>query len=61
MFIHCTAAIRVGGFWMIRRVMRDGFTIDAALAEARKVGLNDAPHLEDFARRYIASHKPAAK
>jgi len=61
MFIHCTAAIRVGGFWMIRRVMRDGFTVDAALTEARKVGLNDAPHIEDFARRYIASHKPAAK
>ena len=24
MFIHCTAAIRVGAFWMIRRAMRDG-------------------------------------
>ena len=23
-FIHCTAAIRVGAFWMIRRVLRDG-------------------------------------
>ena len=27
MFIHCTAAIRVGAFWMIRRVLRDGMTI----------------------------------
>ena len=59
MFIHCTAAIRVGAFWMVRRVMRDGFTIDAALAEARKVGLVEAPHLEEFARRYIATHQPA--
>lgn len=59
MFIHCTAAIRVGGFWMIRRVMRDGFTIDAALAEAKKVGLVEAPHLEEFARHYIATHQPA--
>ncbi len=25
-FIHCTAAIRVGAFWMVRRVMRDGWT-----------------------------------
>jgi uncharacterized protein (TIGR01244 family) len=56
MFIHCTAAIRVGAFWMIRRVVRDGMTPDAALEEARKVGLANAPHLEEFARKYIASH-----
>ncbi|HEY0727642.1 MAG TPA: sulfur transferase domain-containing protein, partial [Pyrinomonadaceae bacterium] len=24
-FIHCTAAIRVGAFWLIRRVVRDGW------------------------------------
>jgi protein tyrosine phosphatase (PTP) superfamily phosphohydrolase (DUF442 family) len=53
MFIHCTAAIRVGAFWLIRRVLRDGMTFDAALEEARKVGLRDAPHLEQFARGYI--------
>jgi uncharacterized protein (TIGR01244 family) len=57
MFIHCTAAIRVGAFWMIRRVLRDGMSIDAALEEARKVGFKDAPHLEQFARAYIASHQ----
>ena len=56
MFIHCTAAIRVGAFWMIRRAVRDGLTADAALEEARKVGLVGAPHLEEFARKYIASH-----
>jgi uncharacterized protein (TIGR01244 family) len=58
MFIHCTAAIRVGAFWMIRRVLRDGMTFEAALEEAAKVGLKDAPHLVEFARTYIASHKP---
>ena len=57
MFIHCTAAVRVGAFWMIRRVLRDGMTVDAALEEARRVGLRDAPHLEEFAKRYIAAHK----
>ena len=57
MFIHCTAAIRVGAFWMIRRVLRDGMTTDAALEEARKVGMRDAPHLEQFARTYIAAHQ----
>jgi uncharacterized protein (TIGR01244 family) len=57
MFIHCTAAIRVGAFWMIRRVLRDGMAIDAALEEAKKVGLREAPHLDQFVRAYIASHK----
>ena len=57
MFIHCTAAIRVGGFWMIRRVLRDGMSEEAALEEAKKVGLANAPHLEEFARKYIAGHK----
>ncbi|HJR58925.1 MAG TPA: protein tyrosine phosphatase family protein [Vicinamibacterales bacterium] len=56
MFIHCTAAIRVGGFWLIRRVVRDGMTWEAALEEARKVGLVNAPHLEEFAKQYLARH-----
>jgi protein tyrosine phosphatase (PTP) superfamily phosphohydrolase (DUF442 family) len=57
MFIHCTAAIRVGAFWAIRRAVRDGLSPDAALEEGRKVGLANAPHLEEFARKYIAAHK----
>jgi uncharacterized protein (TIGR01244 family) len=54
MLIHCTAAIRVGTFWMIRRIVRDGMSYDDALAEARKVGLVNAPHLEEFAKAYLA-------
>ena len=54
MFIHCTAAIRVGAFWLIRRVVRDGWSWDRALEEAQKVGLTNAPHLEEFAKAYIA-------
>lgn len=57
MFVHCTAAIRVGAFWLIRRVVRDGLTWDAALEEARKVGLVNAPHLEEFAKAYISRHQ----
>jgi uncharacterized protein (TIGR01244 family) len=57
MFVHCTAAIRVGAFWLIRRVVRDGLTWDAALEEARKVGLQNAPHLEEFARSYLSARK----
>jgi uncharacterized protein (TIGR01244 family) len=57
MFIHCTAAIRVGAFWLIRRVVRDNWTWDAAIEEARKVGLTQSPHLEEFARHYIATRR----
>jgi protein tyrosine phosphatase (PTP) superfamily phosphohydrolase (DUF442 family) len=56
-FVHCTAAVRVGAFWMIRRVLRDGFTIEAAEAEAAKVGLVNSPHLNEFAKNYIAKAK----
>jgi protein tyrosine phosphatase (PTP) superfamily phosphohydrolase (DUF442 family)/YHS domain-containing protein len=59
-FIHCTAAIRVGAFWMIRRVLRDGLSVADAEKEAEKVGLRNAPHLTEFARNYIAKHKPEA-
>jgi uncharacterized protein (TIGR01244 family) len=56
-FIHCTAAVRVGAFWMIRRVLRDGWTVEAAEEEAKKVGLREAPHLNEFARNYIEKHR----
>jgi protein tyrosine phosphatase (PTP) superfamily phosphohydrolase (DUF442 family) len=56
-FIHCTAAIRVGAFWMIRRVLRDGWTIKDAEAEAEKIGLHNSPHLNEFARKYIGKYQ----
>jgi uncharacterized protein (TIGR01244 family) len=58
MFIHCTAAIRVGAFWAIRRAERDGLSVDAAIEDGKKVGLTNAPHLEDFIRKYVAAHPP---
>ena len=56
-FIHCAGAIRVGAFWLIRRVLRDGWTVEKAEAEAEKIGLKNAPHLNQFARGYIERHK----
>ena len=56
-FIHCTAAIRVGAFWMIRRVLRDGWAVEAAEEEAKKVGLREAPHLTEFAKAYIEKYR----
>jgi protein tyrosine phosphatase (PTP) superfamily phosphohydrolase (DUF442 family) len=55
-FIHCGSANRVGGFFMIRRVLRDGMTFDAAKAEAQKIGLRSA-QLEEFAKQYVEKHK----
>jgi outer membrane protein assembly factor BamB/protein tyrosine phosphatase (PTP) superfamily phosphohydrolase (DUF442 family) len=59
-FIHCTAAIRVGAFWMIRRVLRDNWKVEDAEAEAVKVGLRESPHWLEFARKYIETHRKGA-
>ena len=56
-FIHCAGAIRVGAFWMIRRVLRDGWTVEEAEKEAEKIGLRESPHLNEFARRYVEKHR----
>src|SRR5215510_5029525 len=56
-FIHCTAAIRVGAFWLIKRVIQDGWTFENAEQEAQKVGLRNAPHLTEFAKVYVEKHR----
>lgn len=56
-FIHCASARRVGAFWMIRRVLRDGWPVERAQEEAEKIGLREAPHLNEFARAYIEKHR----
>ena len=56
-FIHCAAGIRAGAFWMIRRVLRDGWTVERAEQEAEKIGLRESPHLNEFARKYIEQHR----
>jgi len=55
-FIHCTKGVRVAAFWMIRRVLVDGWKIENAEAEAQKIGLRN-PILLEFARNYIARHR----
>jgi protein tyrosine phosphatase (PTP) superfamily phosphohydrolase (DUF442 family) len=56
-FFHCAAGIRAGAFWMIRRVLRDGWTVEKAEQEAEKIGLRESPHLKEFARKYIEKHR----
>lgn len=55
-FIHCGSANRVGGVWMIKRVLQDGWTVERAKEEAQAIGLRD-PQLEAFATTYIAEHR----
>jgi uncharacterized protein (TIGR01244 family) len=55
-YIHCAAASRVGAVWLIKRVLVDGWDVDRATAEARKIGLRSV-QLEQFARDYIAAHR----
>jgi uncharacterized protein (TIGR01244 family) len=56
-FIHCAVGARVGAFWMIRRVLRDGWAFDKALEEANRIGLRSQSKLVDFAKDYIEKKK----
>jgi uncharacterized protein (TIGR01244 family) len=60
MLIHCGSANRVGGFWMIYRVLEQGWTPEKALEEATQIGLTN-PALTKFAQDYIAAHKQGNK
>jgi uncharacterized protein (TIGR01244 family) len=55
-FIHCATANRVGGFWLIRRVLVDGRTLEQAEAEAKQVGLR-TEKVREFALSYIERHQ----
>jgi uncharacterized protein (TIGR01244 family) len=54
-FIHCASANRVGAFWMIRRALVDGWSVEDAEHEADKIGLRGT-ELRAFARDYIRRH-----
>jgi uncharacterized protein (TIGR01244 family) len=54
-FIYCGSGNRAAGLWMIRRVLRDGWALADAEAEADRAGLKSA-ELRDFARDYIRRH-----
>jgi uncharacterized protein (TIGR01244 family) len=56
-FIHCAVGARVGAFWMIRRVVRDGWDFDKALEEATRIGMRSQGRLFDFTKEYIDKKK----
>lgn len=55
-YVHCGSASRVGSFWLVKRVLQDGWSVEKATEEAKAIGLRGEP-LEKFALDYIASHK----
>jgi protein tyrosine phosphatase (PTP) superfamily phosphohydrolase (DUF442 family) len=56
-FIHCAVGSRVGAFWMIRRVLRDGWEFEKALEEANRIGMRSQGRQFEFAKEYIAKKK----
>ena len=55
-YIHCGSASRVGGVWMIKRVLQDKWSLERALTEAQAIGLS-SPALQAFATDYIKTHQ----
>ena len=53
--LHCASGNRAGAFWMIRRMLVDGWPEPRAEEEARRIGLK-SPNLLDFAREYVREH-----
>jgi protein tyrosine/serine phosphatase len=51
-YIHCASANRVGGVWAIKRVVQDGWSREAALAEGHAIGLK-SPVMIDFVHRFL--------
>lgn len=50
--MHCASANRVGAIWLAHRVLDGGLTWEAALEEARTVGLR-TPAYEERAKAYV--------
>jgi uncharacterized protein (TIGR01244 family) len=55
-FVHCGSANRVGGMWMIKRVLQDKWAVDKARTEAEAIGLRE-PAMIAFVTDYINTHK----
>jgi len=60
MFFHCHSGNRVGAIWLAFRVLDGGLPWQAALEEAKDVGLK-TPALELCAKEYIERVRPASQ
>lgn len=61
-FFHCASGNRAGAFWLIKRMLQDGWDETRAVAEAESMGLR--PPLKafalDFVKRHAAPASPAS-
>ena len=55
-YIHCGSANRVGGLWMVKRVLGDGWEMDRARTEAEAIGLR-SPAILEFVTGYINARR----
>lgn len=55
LYIHCSSATRAASLWMIARVLKDGWTIEAASAEARLIARKPDEAVAN-ATRYLSAH-----
>ena len=55
-YIHCGSATRVAALWIIGRVLKDGWEIDATREEAAAIAHKPADALA-FATAYLRSHR----
>ena len=53
LLVHCASGNRVGALWIPWRVLDGGIELEAAVAEARAIGLSSSA-LEQKAREYVA-------
>jgi len=55
-YIHCGGGGRAATMWMLKRVLKDGWTTERAAEEANAIApLN--PGMKTFATNYIAAHR----
>ena len=50
--LHCGSANRVGAIWIVHRVINDGISVEAAVEEAKEVGLR-TPGYQEKALDYV--------
>lgn len=58
-FIHCGGGNRAAGFWMIKRVVVDGWDVERATKEAEALGLAPSPEapMKKFVLGYLQTRK----
>lgn len=55
LFIYCASGNRAAAVWMVRRVLREGWSLADAETEAEHAGLTNTA-MRDFARDFIRRH-----